>query len=98
VVQACPIAAVLAQPSDGKKGDSTEKFPEPPKGYDKKRDGISRGKLGTVEYDSTTVGMKRKARVYTPPGTPRTPSIRSCTCSTASAATRTNGRGAACLM
>ena len=45
-----------------------EKFPDPPKGYDNKRDGIDRGKLETVEYDSATVGVKRRARVYTPPG------------------------------
>ena len=42
--------------------------PRRPTGFDKKRDGIDRGKLETVEYDSTTVGVKRKARVYTPPG------------------------------
>src|ERR1017187_10008854 len=67
LVLACPIAS-LAQPSDGKKGDAAEKFPVPPNGYDKKRDGIDRGKMESVEYDSTTVGAKRKARVYTPPG------------------------------
>ena len=50
------------------KDDKAEKFPAPPEGFDKKRDGIDRGKLETVEYDSTTVGVKRKARVYTPPG------------------------------
>lgn len=31
VLLACPIEAALAQPSDGKKGDTTEKFPEPEK-------------------------------------------------------------------
>ena len=45
-----------------------EKFPAPPEGFDTRRDGIDRGKLETVEYDSTTVGVKRKAQVYTPPG------------------------------
>src|SRR5262249_17401648 len=39
-----------------------------PKGFDAKRDDIERGKLETVEYHSTTVGGKRKAQVYTPPG------------------------------
>lgn len=43
-------------------------LPAPPEGYDTRRDGIDRGKLETVEYDSTTVGLKRKAQVYTPPG------------------------------
>jgi predicted peptidase len=39
-----------------------------PKGFDVKRDGIDRGKVETAEYDSKTVGAKRKAVVYTPPG------------------------------
>jgi enterochelin esterase-like enzyme len=43
-------------------------LPAPPKDFDKKRDGVERGKLETVEYDSKTVGVKRKAVVYTPPG------------------------------
>jgi enterochelin esterase-like enzyme len=65
-VMAC--AAASAQPGDGTKDDRAEKFPAPPAGYDARRDGVERGKLETVEYDSTTVGAKRKARVYTPPG------------------------------
>ncbi len=57
----------LAQP--GRETDEkAEKFSPPPKGFDARRDGIDRGKLETVEYDSTTVGVKRKAQVYTPPG------------------------------
>src|SRR5690606_18065854 len=32
------------------------------------RDGIPRGKLMMVEYDSDTVGTRRKMNVYTPPG------------------------------
>src|SRR5687768_5498075 len=64
---ACLTAPAWAQP-DQKKDDKAEKFPAPPAGFDAKRDGIDRGKLETVEYDSTTVGVKRKARVYTPPG------------------------------
>ncbi|MGE5611866.1 MAG: alpha/beta hydrolase [Bacillota bacterium] len=38
-----------------------------PAGFDRPRDGIDRGKLETVEYDSKTVGIKRKMVVYTPP-------------------------------
>ncbi len=45
-----------------------EKSPAPPKGFDTRRNGIDRGKQETIEYDSTTVGTKRKAWVYTPPG------------------------------
>lgn len=44
------------------------RFPTPPDGFDTRREGIERGKLETVEYDSTTVETKRKAQVYTPPG------------------------------
>jgi enterochelin esterase-like enzyme len=51
----------VAQPGDGK-------FFAPPDGFDARREGIERGKLEMVEYDSTTVGIKRKAQVYTPPG------------------------------
>jgi enterochelin esterase-like enzyme len=40
----------------------------PPEGYDVRREGIEHGKLELVEYDSKTVGAKRKAQVYTPPG------------------------------
>jgi enterochelin esterase-like enzyme len=62
------IAPVLAEPGDGKKESTTEKFPTPPKGFDTRRNGNERGELATIEYDSPTVGVKRKARVYTPPG------------------------------
>jgi enterochelin esterase-like enzyme len=39
-----------------------------PKGFAAKRDDIERGKVETVEYDSKSVGAKRKMVVYTPPG------------------------------
>lgn len=39
-----------------------------PRGFDMKREGIPHGKLETVEYDSKTVGIKRKAVVYIPSG------------------------------
>jgi enterochelin esterase-like enzyme len=64
----CLTVSILAQPGDEKKNDQAEGLPAPPAGFDARRDGIDRGKLETVEYDSTTVGIKRKARVYTPPG------------------------------
>ena len=38
-----------------------------PQGFDEPRTGIARGKLDTVLYTSKTVGVKRKALVYTPP-------------------------------
>ncbi|WP_128548627.1 alpha/beta hydrolase-fold protein [Larkinella soli] len=52
----CPAA--FAQPADR----------EAPKGFDQVRSGIAAGKLDTVLYDSKTVGTRRKALVYTPPG------------------------------
>jgi len=49
------------------KPDDKEAFPNPPEGFDKERQGIEHGKLEMVEYDSKSVGNKRKAFVYTPP-------------------------------
>jgi enterochelin esterase-like enzyme len=66
VLLAMPVPPARAQPAST--NGKAEKFPAPPTDFDKKRDGIERGKLALVEYDSTTVGGKRKARVYTPPG------------------------------
>ena len=48
--------------------DDKPAFPAPPEGFDKAREGIAHGKLEMVEYDSKSVGTKRKALVYTPPG------------------------------
>jgi enterochelin esterase-like enzyme len=50
------------------KPDDKPAFPNPPEGFDKAREGIAHGKLEVVEYDSKTVGNKRKAIIYTPPG------------------------------
>ena len=48
--------------------DDKRAVPDEPAGFDKKREGIAHGKLEMVEYDSKSVGNKRKALVYTPPG------------------------------
>ena len=48
--------------------DDKAAFPPVPEGFDKARDGIAHGKIEMVEYDSKSVGNKRKALVYTPPG------------------------------
>jgi enterochelin esterase-like enzyme len=75
-------ATVLAGPPDanpergrGRSGgkivlgdDDKPAFPAPPDGFDKARAGIEHGKLEMVEYDSKSVGTRRKANVYTPPG------------------------------
>jgi enterochelin esterase-like enzyme len=46
----------------------TEELAPAPTGFDVRRDGIERGKVETVEYESKSVGVKRKAVVDTPPG------------------------------
>jgi enterochelin esterase-like enzyme len=48
--------------------DDKPAFPPAPEGFDKLREDIAHGKIETVEYDSSTVGNKRKTLVYTPPG------------------------------
>jgi enterochelin esterase-like enzyme len=48
--------------------DSREEVSVAPQGFDVKRDGIERGKVDAVEYDSPTVGGKRPMLIYTPPG------------------------------
>jgi len=50
------------------KPDDKPAFPNPPEGFDKEREGVAHGKIETVEYDSKSVGNKRKALIYTPPG------------------------------
>ncbi len=48
--------------------DDKAAFPPAPSGFDVRREGIERGRLETVEYESRTVGIKRRMTVYTPPG------------------------------
>lgn len=43
-------------------------IPHSQAGFDVEKAGIARGKVDTVSYKSKTVGTKRKALVYTPPG------------------------------
>jgi enterochelin esterase-like enzyme len=64
---ALSCAALRAQDNADKR-DQSQDLTAAPQGFDVKRDGLDCGKLETVEYDSTTVGAKRKAQVYTPPG------------------------------
>lgn len=60
-VLVCSTVTVWAQADE-------EAFSAPPEGYDARREGIDHGTLELVEYDSVTVGLRRKAKVYTPPG------------------------------
>jgi enterochelin esterase-like enzyme len=48
--------------------DDKPAFPNPPEGFDKPRDGVAKGELKRVDYDSKTVGVKRWMQVYTPAG------------------------------
>lgn len=50
------------------RADDVPAFPEPPAGFDVKRDEVAQGRLEMIEYDSKTVGTRRKMLVYTPPG------------------------------
>ena len=47
--------------------DDKPAYGEPPPGFNAERDGTSRGKLEMIEYDSKTVGTRRRMQVYTPP-------------------------------
>ena len=48
--------------------DDKPAFADAPAGFDVARDGIAHGQEELIEYDSKTVGTKRKMTVYTPPG------------------------------
>lgn len=74
---AAPAARASAGGQGGRRGfggpielkdDDKPAFPDAPEGFDQAREGIAHGKLEMVEYDSKSVGNKRKALVYTPPG------------------------------
>src|SRR5262245_49557963 len=46
----------------------TPEIPKAPRGFDVRRANIERGAVETVDYESKTVGDKRKLVVYLPPG------------------------------
>jgi enterochelin esterase-like enzyme len=48
--------------------DDVPAFPEAPAAIFERREAIPHGKLELIEYDSKTVGTRRKMNVYTPPG------------------------------
>ena len=63
------LAGVTVVEAQSQKEPQKEpQLPPMPKGFDAKRPDIERGKIETTEYDSSTVGAKRKVVVYTPPG------------------------------
>ena len=48
--------------------DDKPAFPDPPAGFKTRRENIPHGHVTMIEYDSQTVGTRRKMLVYTPPG------------------------------
>lgn len=49
-----------------------DEVPSMPSGYDVVRPGIAHGRIDTIMYPSTTVGVDRKALIYTSPGFSKT--------------------------
>ncbi|MBN1846136.1 MAG: hypothetical protein JW810_10670 [Sedimentisphaerales bacterium] len=48
--------------------DDKPAFADPPAGFNARRENVPHGELTMIEYDSKTVGTRRKMLVYTPPG------------------------------
>jgi enterochelin esterase-like enzyme len=48
--------------------DDKPAFPDPPAGFNVKRDNVPHGELTAIEYDSKSLETRRRMRVYTPPG------------------------------
>jgi enterochelin esterase-like enzyme len=48
--------------------DDKPAFPDPPAGFNARRENIAHGELTAVQYDSKALGTRRQIRVYTPPG------------------------------
>jgi enterochelin esterase-like enzyme len=47
--------------------DDKPAFPDPPSGFNARREDVPHGELTPVEYDSKSLGTRRRMRVYTPP-------------------------------
>ncbi|MEX2215559.1 MAG: alpha/beta hydrolase-fold protein [Phycisphaeraceae bacterium] len=62
------LTPAMAQPGATKGADEAGGFPVPPRGFDRRGENVERGRLEMVEYESKTVGAKRKVQVYLPPG------------------------------
>jgi len=74
IIRGTLISTVYSQESSRLHGtiaassDDNSEFPPPPAGYDSYRSDIAHGKITTVTYHSTTVGVTRQTLIYTPPG------------------------------
>jgi enterochelin esterase-like enzyme len=48
--------------------DDKPAFPDPPAGFNARRENVPHGELKAVQYDSKSLGTRRQVRIYTPPG------------------------------
>ena len=62
------LACAILAPAGRAQTPAQRTFPNAPQGFDVRREGVARGRVERVEYDSTVTGNKRPAMVYTPPG------------------------------
>ncbi|HVG73341.1 MAG TPA: alpha/beta hydrolase-fold protein [Vicinamibacterales bacterium] len=62
------LACAILAPAGRAQAPVQRTFPNAPQGFDVRREGVSRGRVDRVEYDSTVTGNKRPAMVYMPPG------------------------------
>jgi enterochelin esterase-like enzyme len=62
------LACAILAPAGRAQTPGQPTFPSAPKGFDVRRDGVSRGRVDRVEYESTVTGNKRPAMVYMPHG------------------------------
>lgn len=65
---AAPGNRPMAMPAIKLGPDDVRAVPDAPAGFTTKRESIPHGTLEMIEYDSRTVGTRRKLNVYTPPG------------------------------
>ena len=86
-------AVVFLDPVGHSWGQTDSKLEPAPSGFASRRDGIERGKVETVEYDSKSVGDTRKMMVYLPPGYSKDTNTRSSICCTAPVITKAAGPG-----
>ena len=65
---AAPAPGPMRMPPITLGPDDVRAVPDAPAGYHAKRNGVPHGTMTMIEYDSKTVGTRRKMLVYTPPG------------------------------
>jgi enterochelin esterase-like enzyme len=61
-------AVLLLGPMADAWGQTETKLEPAPSGFASRRDGVERGKVETIEYDSKSASDRRKMMVYLPPG------------------------------